>query len=240
MPFHWGGAALDQPPDQPGARSRSAACRSSRCARCGSSAVRRRSEDRMKQMKRDIAVLRRVIGNGMAGARFVEELLARGGGDRFDDHDVRRRAVRQLQPHPALERAERRAATRATSSSIRSSGTARTASRCTPASRRPDRPRGASSCTASDGDSRAVRQPGHRHRQPPFIPPMAGLTMRDGSCKRRVRLPHARRLPTRIAGTRQGARRAAVIGGGLLGLEAARGLLNYGARGARGPPACRT
>ena len=25
-----------------------------------------------------------VIGNGMAGARFVEEVLARGGGDRFD------------------------------------------------------------------------------------------------------------------------------------------------------------
>ena len=25
-----------------------------------------------------------VIGNGMAGARFVEELLARGGGDRFE------------------------------------------------------------------------------------------------------------------------------------------------------------
>ena len=25
-----------------------------------------------------------VIGNGMTGARFVEETLARGGGDRFD------------------------------------------------------------------------------------------------------------------------------------------------------------
>jgi nitrite reductase (NADH) large subunit len=39
-----------------------------------------------------------VIGNGMAGARCVEEILARGGADQFEitmfgpvrDHDVRR------------------------------------------------------------------------------------------------------------------------------------------------------
>ncbi len=31
-----------------------------------------------------------VIGNGMAGARTVEEILARGGGEQFRDHHVRR------------------------------------------------------------------------------------------------------------------------------------------------------
>ena len=62
-----------------------------------------------------------VIGNGMAGARFVDDLLARGGGDRFDGHGVRRRAAWQLQPHPAVERTRRAPRPRATSSSTRSS-----------------------------------------------------------------------------------------------------------------------
>src|SRR4029079_16997058 len=48
-----------------------------------------RSEERMKQVETDMFAgpdrLRLVvIGNGMVGARFVEELLARGGGDRYD------------------------------------------------------------------------------------------------------------------------------------------------------------
>jgi nitrite reductase (NADH) large subunit len=42
-----------------------------------------------------------VIGNGMAGCRAVEELLARDPG-RYPHHDLRRRAARQLQPHHAL------------------------------------------------------------------------------------------------------------------------------------------
>ena len=50
-----------------------------------------------------------VIGNGMAGARAVEEVLARGGAEQFEHRHVRRRTLRQLQPHHALERAQRRA-----------------------------------------------------------------------------------------------------------------------------------
>ena len=53
-----------------------------------------------------------VAGNGMAGMRTVEELLKLGVADRFSDHRVRRRAARQLQPHPAVARARGRAAGR--------------------------------------------------------------------------------------------------------------------------------
>ena len=48
-----------------------------------------------------------VIGNGMAGARTVEEILARGGADHVRHHDVRRRTHRKLQSHSAFQRAER-------------------------------------------------------------------------------------------------------------------------------------
>ena len=54
----------------------------------------------------------------------------------------------------------------------------------------------------------------------PFVPPMEGFGG-DGH----ISLPHDRRLRRASRTTRKNCRRAAVIGGGLLGLEAARGLL---------------
>ena len=48
-----------------------------------------------------------VIGNGMAGMKVVEELLAIAA-QGLRHHRVRRRAASQLQPHPALARARRR------------------------------------------------------------------------------------------------------------------------------------
>ena len=43
----------------------------------------------------------------MAGARAVEDVLARDGGEQFRHRHVRRRAVRQLQSHPAVQHSER-------------------------------------------------------------------------------------------------------------------------------------
>ncbi len=62
----------------------------------------------------------------------------------------------------------------------------------------------------------------------PFIPPMEGLETADGSPKHGVFVFRTIDDCHKIAGYATKCRRAAVIGGGLLGLEAARGLLNYG------------
>ena len=145
-------------------------------------------------------------------------------------HHVRRRAVRQLQPHPAVERAERRRRTRARSSSTRWPGTRRTASACTPACAvDADRPRTRKVVQAANG----VREPydkliiatGSRA----FIPPIEGVFDEPGgSCRPGVfgfrTLDDCHGIIA-AAGRKQ---ERAVIGGGLLGLEAARGLLNHG------------
>lgn len=62
----------------------------------------------------------------------------------------------------------------------------------------------------------------------PFVPPMDGLTLDDGAPKPGVFVFRTIDDCQKIAGYATKCRRAAVIGGGLLGLEAARGLLNYG------------
>ena len=58
----------------------------------------------------------------------------------------------------------------------------------------------------------------------PFIPPMEGTTMPDGSFKPGVFVFRTLDDCREIAEYAQGKESAAVIGGGLLGLEAARGL----------------
>ena len=65
----------------------------------------------------------------------------------------------------------------------------------------------------------------------PFVPPIAGLNRSEsegGGHKPGVFVFRTLDDCTRIAGYATKCRKAAVIGGGLLGLEAARGLLNYG------------
>ncbi len=62
-----------------------------------------------------------------------------------------------------------------------------------------------------------------------FIPPMQGSEQGGRQAEaRHLRLPHHRRLRRRSWRRRRQSQRAVVIGGGLLGLEAARGLLNHG------------
>jgi nitrite reductase (NADH) large subunit len=61
-----------------------------------------------------------------------------------------------------------------------------------------------------------------------YIPPMEGLTLEDGSYKPGLFVFRTLDDCREIAGYANGKGRAAVIGGGLLGLEAARGLQNFG------------
>ena len=62
----------------------------------------------------------------------------------------------------------------------------------------------------------------------PFIPPIDGITMEDGKFKPGIFVFRTIDDCHKIAGYATKSRKAVVIGGGLLGLEAARGLLNYG------------
>ena len=70
----------------------------------------------------------------------------------------------------------------------------------------------------------------------PFIPPMKGLSGTDGKMRSGVFGFRTIDDCNGIVDCARSSRRAAVIGGGLLGLEAARGLLNYGLRNACYPP----
>ncbi len=173
-----------------------------------------------------------VIGNGMAGARFVEELLARGGGDRFEivmfgdePYGNYNRILLSgvlagtqepedifINPLEWYERERRHAARRRRR---RRASTARRRSSAAPTA-------GPSPTTRSSSPPAAV----------PFVPPLENLAPTEPAHGtelqgRRLRLPHARRLRAH-AGPRRRREAAAVIGGGLLGLEAARGLSSRG------------
>ena len=63
-----------------------------------------------------------------------------------------------------------------------------------------------------------------------FIPPIAGLETPDGARKPGIFVMRTLADCARIAGFAAKAPRAIVVGGGLLGLEAARGLMQHGAR----------
>ena len=164
----------------------------------------------------------------MAGARVVEDDPRRGGGDAFDIimfGDEPYGNYNRILLSNVLngdEDAERR------SSSTRSSGTARTASRCTPASGSRASTASAqgwcSPTTAAEPYDVLVFATGSR----PFVPPMEGMRR----ARQRLHgvfvfrtLDDCRAMPTT---RRARTARAVVIGGGLLGLEAARGLLTHG------------
>jgi assimilatory nitrate reductase catalytic subunit len=170
-----------------------------------------------------------VVGNGMAGARFVEEVLRRGGGDRFavtvigeEPHGNYNRIL--LPPLLAGEKresdlllndhdwyADRGVRLRA--------GTTVTGL-----------DRAARQITCSDGTvepyDHLVLATGSRS----FLPPLTGLQSAPGQL-----LPGAHLFRTvddvrAILGEARVHRRAVVLGGGLLGLEAARALVEHGLR----------
>jgi nitrite reductase (NADH) large subunit len=167
-----------------------------------------------------------VIGNGMAGARTVEEILERGGGEQFEicmfgeepygnynrillsdvlngshqETDIFLNSLDWYRQHSIRLHAGVRA-----TNILRSS-------------------------RHVVSDSGVVEPYDHliiATGSVPFIPPIKGATLPDGKLRPGVfafrNLDDCREI-TRYA---SGKRRAAVIGGGLLGLEAARGLQNF-------------
>jgi nitrite reductase (NADH) large subunit len=168
-----------------------------------------------------------VIGNGMAGARTVEEILARGGGDQFDItmfgeeptgnynrillSNVLNGSYKEdeifLNPLDWYRENNIRLL-----SGTRAAGILRRARLV----------------YAEDGTpqpyDKLIIATGSR----PFVPQMEGTTMVDGSFKPGVFVFRTLEDCRRIASYAQGRASAAVIGGGLLGLEAARGLQNFG------------
>ena len=167
-----------------------------------------------------------VIGNGMAGARVVEDILARGGGDQFDItmfgdepygnyNRILLSGVLAGQSDPtdifinpldwyAENDVELRAGARVT---------------------RVDRDRHV--VYAEDGSSVAYDKLIVATGSRPFVPPIDGVMNGHGP---RPGVFVFRTIDdcSAIASYAKGCTRAAVIGGGLLGLEAARGLLTHG------------
>lgn len=168
-----------------------------------------------------------VIGNGMAGARTVEEILARGGGDQFDitmfgDEPYGNynrillsnvlngsHAAEDVFLNPLSWYEENGITLHAP---MRASGLLRRAKLV----------------FGEDGRAepydKLIIATGSR----PFMPPIEGLKMADGSLKPGVFVFRTLDDCREIANYAQGKASAAVIGGGLLGLEAARGLQNFG------------
>ncbi len=168
-----------------------------------------------------------VIGNGMAGARTVEEILARGGGDMFD--------VTMFGDEPTGNY------NRILLSNVLNGSHNEDEIYLNPLSWYKEKnitllsgtraagllPR-AKLVYAENGDAepydKLIIATGSR----PFIPLMEGTTMPDNSFKPGVFVFRTLDDCREIAEYAKGKKSAAVIGGGLLGLEAARGLQNFG------------
>jgi nitrite reductase (NADH) large subunit len=168
-----------------------------------------------------------VIGNGMAGARLVEEVLARGGGDLFDV------VVFGDEPYGNYNR-------------ILLSGVLSGTHEAGDIFLNPLPWYAEQGVTLHAGvrvgwidrPSKRVHAPGGIAAQydklvlatgsSAFMPPLDGLSGESGAYKDGVFVFRTLDDCTSITAYAAGARRAAVIGGGLLGLEAARGLLNLG------------
>ena len=229
-PFHWGGGgsanALTNPALDPISRIpefKVCAVRVEKVAAAGAArslAASLASEGPMANLKLV------VVGNGMAGARAVEEVLARGG-ERFDivmfgaePYGNYNRILLSsilsgaqdpsdifIHPLEWYERQQRQAACRR--------------------GRDRDRPRGQGR-GFRERHLRTLRQAPDRDRQPRLHPADGGREFGGRHDQAGgIRLPHHRRLRCHHSKAKQ-SRCAAVIGGGLLGLEAARGLLNHG------------
>jgi nitrite reductase (NADH) large subunit len=168
-----------------------------------------------------------VIGNGMAGARTVEEILACGGGAQFDI------TIFGEEPHGNYNRILLSSVLNGSQdpSEIFLNGLdwykdngveIRTGRRVDVIAR----PHKAIHC--DDGKwypyDQLIIATGSR----PAIPPIAGLKKSNGDLRQGVFVFRTLDDCQKIAEYASHCSRAAVIGGGLLGLEAARGLLNHG------------
>jgi len=168
-----------------------------------------------------------VIGNGMAGARTVEEILARGGAEQFDI------AMFGEEPYGNYNRI-------LLSEVLNGSRTAEEIFlnslswyqenhiRLHPGVRARTLLRH-SRHVLGQGD---IVEPYDyviiATGSVPFVPPVAGLALASGAAKPGIFVFRTLDDCHRIGAYATGKKRAAVVGGGLLGLEAARGLQNFG------------
>ncbi len=168
-----------------------------------------------------------VIGNGMAGARTVEEILARGGGEQFEI------TMFGDEPYGNYNRILLSNVLNGTQDAADiflnplDWYTENDVNLHAPAKvQHIDRAR--KEVHSDDGQitpyDKLLIATGSR----PFVPPMEGLETPDGETKHGVFVFRTLDDCHKIAGYATKCRKAAVIGGGLLGLEAARGLINYG------------
>jgi len=168
-----------------------------------------------------------VVGNGMAGARTVEEILQRGGRGLFDITmfgDEPYGNYNRILLSNVLAGSEdtkeiflNPLAWYADNEITLHSGTRVT-----------EIDRWAKKVFAADGSAvgydKLIVATGSR----PFFPPIEGLTSHDGSMRAGVFGFRTIDDCNEMTSYAEGHRRVAVIGGGLLGLEAARGMLNRG------------
>jgi nitrite reductase (NADH) large subunit len=168
-----------------------------------------------------------VVGNGMAGARTVEEILARGGGAQFDI------TMLGQEPHGNYNRILLSSVLNGSQDPaeifLNDLGWYKNNGIALHIGTRVDliaRPHKVVHC--DDGNwypyDLLIIATGSR----PSLPPIAGLKKPNGELRRGVFVFRTIEDGQQIAEYAAHSRRAAVIGGGLLGLEAARGLLNHG------------
>ncbi|MBV8903414.1 MAG: NAD(P)/FAD-dependent oxidoreductase [Acidobacteriia bacterium] len=168
-----------------------------------------------------------VVGNGMAGARAVEEILARGGGEQFE--------ITMFGDEPTGNY-NRILLSSVLNGSYKEdeiflnplSWYEQNGIRLLAGKRASGLLRRAKLVFGEDGVPESYDQLILATGSRPFIPQMEGTKMSDGSFKPGVFVFRTLEDCRQIAGYAQGKTAAAVIGGGLLGLEAARGLQNFG------------
>jgi NAD(P)H-nitrite reductase large subunit len=161
-----------------------------------------------------------VVGNGMAGARVVEELLRRD-----DSLDItvlgaeRRPAYNRILLSDVLagKRPAAEVALRAVDGAVRRLGTAVVGI-----------DRAAKQVRADDGTSTPYDVLVLATGSEPVVPPVHGIAGPDGTLLDGVFVFRTLEDCDAIAARAKRATRAVVVGGGLLGLEAARGLLQHG------------
>lgn len=168
-----------------------------------------------------------VIGNGMAGARLVDDLFGRGGGDRFDVvmfGDEPYGNYNRILLSSVLSRSHK-----PDDIFINPMSWYAAKGVTLHVNKRVERiDLQAKHVAAGDGFAERYDTLVIATGSSPVIPPFANLRDEDGGFKEGVFVFRTLDDCERIMRAAASARRAAVIGGGLLGLEAARGLLNWG------------
>ena len=168
-----------------------------------------------------------VVGNGMAGARLVEEVLGKGGRDQFDI------SMFGDEPYGNYNRILLSGVLSGTHNEEnifinplewyeKNNVTLYAGARAIGVDRR------AQTLHASGGLSVKYDKLVIATGSVPFVPPMEGLYSAEGSFRQGIFVFRTLDDCVQMINHASNARRAVVIGGGLLGLEAARGLLNRG------------